>query len=167
MNSKLKATVPSNHFGLNILFLLISLFIFSFTSHPVPENPSSIRANTQKNLTDTIADSSKIYEKVEIESEYPGGVAAWQQYLSKNLHYPDEAVNNEIQGDVIIQFIVDVDGTISHVEAISGPVELRIESIRVIKKSGKWVPAMQDGKYVKSYKKQPIKFRIEVQNKKK
>jgi hypothetical protein len=167
MNSKIKATTWTNHFSLTILFPLISMFVFSFTSQPVPENPSNRRSNAEMILTDTTADSSKIYEKVEIESEYPGGVPAWQQFLSKNLHYPDAAVNNEIQGDVIVQFIVDVDGAVSDVKAISGPVELRVESIRVIKKSGKWIPAMQNGKYVKSYKKQPFKYRLEVQQKKK
>jgi len=70
-------------------------------------------------------DYDKTFTKVEIESEYPGGAAAWQRYLSKNLHYPDEAVSNEIQGDIVVQFIVDKEGNVSDVEAISGPNELR------------------------------------------
>ncbi|MFL5748594.1 MAG: energy transducer TonB, partial [Niastella sp.] len=49
----------------------------------------------------------------------------------------------------------------SDVEAISGPNELRAEAVRVIKKSGKWTPAVQNGRQVKSYKKQPIVFRLE------
>jgi protein TonB len=108
-------------------------------------------------------DYDKTFTKVEIESEYPGGPAAWQRYLLKTLHYPDEAVNNEIQGDVIVQFIVDKEGNVSEVEAISGPNELRDEAVRVIKKSGKWTAAVQNGRMVKSYKKQPIKFRLEAQ----
>ncbi len=43
---------------------------------------------------------------------------------------------------------------------MSGPAELRAEAVRVIKKSGKWTPAVQNGHHVKSYKKQPIGFRI-------
>src|SRR5882757_9454065 len=52
-------------------------------------------------------DYDKTFTKVEIESEYPGGAAAWLRYLNKNFRYPDDAVNNEVQGTVIVQFIVD------------------------------------------------------------
>ena len=106
-------------------------------------------------------DWDKTFTKVEIESEYPGGAAAWQRYLNRNLRYPQEAIDNEIQGAVVVQFIVDKEGNVSDVEAISGPNELRAEAVRVIKKSGKWTPAVQNGRQVKSYKKQPIVFRLE------
>jgi protein TonB len=108
-------------------------------------------------------DWDKTFTKVEIESEYPGGAAAWMRYLNRNLRYPQEAIDNEIQGTVIVQFIVDKEGKVSDVEAISGPEELRAEAVRVIKKSGKWTPAVQNGRQVKSYKKQPIVFRLETQ----
>lgn len=107
-------------------------------------------------------DWDKTFTKVEIESEYPGGAAAWQRYLNRNLRYPQEAIDNEVQGAVVVQFIVDKEGTVSDVEAISGPQELRGEAVRVIKKSGKWTPAVQNGRQVKSYKKQPIVFRLET-----
>jgi protein TonB len=106
-------------------------------------------------------DWDKTFTKVEIESEYPGGAAAWQRYLNRNLRYPQEAIDNEVQGAVVVQFIVDKEGNVSDVEAISGPNELRAEAVRVIKKSGKWTPAVQNGRQVKSYKKQPIVFRLE------
>lgn len=110
-------------------------------------------------------DYDKTFTKVEIESEFPGGAAAWLRYLNKNLRYPDDAVNNEIQGTVVVQFIVDKEGNVSDVQAISGPDNggLREEAVRVIKKSGKWTPAVQNGRQVKSYKKQPIVFRLEAQ----
>jgi periplasmic protein TonB len=106
-------------------------------------------------------DWDKTFTKVEIESEYPGGAAAWQRYLNRSLRYPQEAIDNEVQGPVVVQFIVDKEGNVSDVEAISGPQELRAEAVRVIKKSGKWTPAVQNGRQVKSYKKQPIVFRLE------
>lgn len=110
-------------------------------------------------------DYDKTFTKVEIESEFPGGSAAWLRYLNKNLRYPDDAVNNEIQGTVVVQFIVDKEGNVSDVQAISGPDQggLRDEAVRVIKKSGKWTPAIQNGRQVKSYKKQPIVFKLEAQ----
>jgi periplasmic protein TonB len=110
-------------------------------------------------------DYDKTFTKVEIESDFPGGASAWLRYLNKNLRYPDDAVNNEIQGTIVVQFIVDKEGNVSDVQAISGPDNggLREEAVRVIKKSGKWTPAVQNGRNVKSYKKQPIVFKLEAQ----
>ncbi|HUR12768.1 MAG TPA: TonB family protein [Flavitalea sp.] len=108
-------------------------------------------------------DWDKTFTKVEIESEYPGGSAAWIRYLYKTLRYPQEAQDNEIQGTVVVQFIVDKAGMVSDVEAVSGPQELRDEAVRVIKKSGQWTPAVQNGRQVKSYKKQPIVFKLETE----
>lgn len=100
---------------------------------------------------------------VQIESSYPGGDAAWRRYLIKNIRYPQDAQDNGIQGPVMVQFIVDKEGVVSNVEALSGPEELRGEAVRVIKKSGKWTPAIQNGMQVKSYKRQQITFAIENQ----
>jgi protein TonB len=110
-------------------------------------------------------DYDKTFVKVEIESEYPGGVPAWQRYLNKNFRYPESALNNEIQGTVMVRFIVDKDGKVSEVEAISGPAEggLREEAVRVIRQSGNWTPAIQNGRKVKSYKQQPVIFRMQNQ----
>jgi protein TonB len=110
-------------------------------------------------------DYDKTFVSVQIESSYPGGMPAWQRYLNKNLRFPEEAVNNEIQGTVVVQFIVDKEGNVSDVQAIGGPDNggLRDEAVRVIKKSGKWTPAIQNGRQVRSYKKQPITFRIDGQ----
>ncbi|MFT3827063.1 MAG: TonB family protein [Chitinophagaceae bacterium] len=109
-------------------------------------------------------DWDKTFTKVEIESSYPGGMSAWARFLNKNLsnNYPQEAIDNEIQGTVVIQFIVDKEGVVSDVEAISGPAELREAAIKVIRKSGKWNPAEQNGRKVKSYKKQPIVFQLQT-----
>lgn len=108
-------------------------------------------------------DWGKTFTKVEIESEYPGGPPAWQRYLKRNLNFPQEAVDNEIQGAVVVSFIVDTEGIVSNVAAISGPEELRAEAVRVIKKSGKWTPAIQNGHQVKSYKTQSILFRLNTE----
>ena len=99
---------------------------------------------------------------VQIESTYPGGVSAWARFLNKSFRYPEAAQSDAIQGTVVVRFIVDKDGNVSDVEAISGPDQdgLREEAVRVIKKSGKWIPAVQNGRNVKSYKQQPVVFKI-------
>lgn len=107
-------------------------------------------------------DYDRTFTKVEIESEYPGGVAAWLRYLNRNFRYPDDALNNEVQGTVVVQFVVDKEGAVSDVQAVSGPTTggLRQEAMRVIRQSGKWTPAIQNGRKVKSYKQQPIIFEL-------
>jgi len=104
----------------------------------------------------------KPFMKVEVDATFPGGPAAWLRFLNRNLRSPDEAINNGISGKVVVQFIVDKEGNVSDVVAISGPEQggLREEAIRVIKKSGKWTPAVQNGRYVKAYRSQPVIFQI-------
>jgi protein TonB len=99
---------------------------------------------------------------VEIESTYPGGLPAWARFLNKNFRYPEPAQSDGVQGTVMVRFIVDKDGNVSDVEALSGPDQdgLREEAVRVIRKSGKWIPAVQNGRNVKSYKQQPVVFKI-------
>jgi protein TonB len=127
------------------------------TAPPVSDNGKGVVEAPKKQ-----DDRDIVFSKVEIESKYPGGDAAWARFLNKNLHYPDDALNNEIQGAVMVQFIVDQEGNVSDIQVISGPTEggLREEAIRVIRKSGKWTPAIQNGHQVKSYKSQPVYFKI-------
>ncbi|HMC85584.1 MAG TPA: energy transducer TonB, partial [Chitinophagaceae bacterium] len=82
-----------------------------------------------------------IFTRVEIESQYPGGLKVWAAFVYRNLVYPQEAIDNEKEGTVQVQFIVDKEGNVSDVIAISGPEELRASGVAVIKKSGKWSPA--------------------------
>jgi protein TonB len=102
-----------------------------------------------------------LFITVQIESEYPGGKLAWTRFLHKNMGaYPQEAIDQQIQGQVVIQFIVDREGNVSNIEALSGPKELWEVAIRAVKKSGKWIPAEQNGSKVKSYKRQPVTFQL-------
>jgi protein TonB len=105
-------------------------------------------------------DLNKIFMIVQVESAYPGGMPAWIRFLKKTIEYPGLAVENEITGTVIVKFIVDEKGNVSNVEAASGPEELQEEAVRVIRKSGKWTPAIQNGRQVRSYKKQSIIFQL-------
>lgn len=111
-------------------------------------------------------DSDRIFMcNVAREAEYPGGQAAWQRYLNKSMRIPEEAIDNESQGTVVVQFVVDEDGNVSNVEAVSGPKVLGAEAVRVIKQSGKWIPAqqIQNGRYIKSYKRQPFIIHLEAE----
>jgi len=105
-------------------------------------------------------DDETIFTSVQIESSYPAGMQAWLRFVSKNFHVPEEAINNDASGTVtvMVQFVVDKEGNVSDVQAIEGPEVLKAEAVRVIRKSGKWTPAIQNGRKVNSYKRQPIKI---------
>jgi len=105
-------------------------------------------------------EAETIFKKVEIESSFPGGAQAWMRYLVKNIQDPSEASEAGIQGGITVRFIVDQEGNTSAVEAVDGAKELREEAVRVIQRSGKWIPAIQNGKKVKSYKEQRIIFKL-------
>ena len=98
--------------------------------------------------------------KVEFESTFPGGDAGWLRFLKSSLVYPPKAVRKKVEGTVVVQFIVEKDGSLSDIQAVSGPELLWDAAIKVIKESPNWKPAVQNGKKVKSYKKQPITFRL-------
>jgi protein TonB len=103
-------------------------------------------------------DTSHYEEK---ESSFAGGDKGWAKYLEKNLAYPTRAQNMAKQGQVVVQFIVDTVGHISLIEIIkSVEFSLDDETIRIIQESPAWMPAFQNGRKVKSYKKQPLTFRL-------
>jgi periplasmic protein TonB len=111
---------------------------------------------------DTVKKDSLISYKDEKESDYPGGLKAWSRYMLGNLKYPERAMNGNIQGQVAVRFIVDKQGfVIDPVIGHSVEYSLDAEAMRIIKNSGKWQPAFQNGHNVKSYKQQPINFRLQ------
>ena len=89
------------------------------------------------------------YETVEEKPEYPGGMDELSKFLSKNLRYPVICQENNIQGKVIVQFIVNKEGSIEEVSIATGvDANLDAEALRVVKMMPKWKPGKQRGKEV-------------------
>ena len=108
-----------------------------------------------------VVEEDKIFTKVEIEAEYPGGQGAWGNYLRKNLNGQVASDNSAPSGTytVIVRFIVAKDGSISDVTPeTSVGFGMEQEAVRVIKKGPNWKPAQQNGNIVKAYRRQPISF---------
>jgi protein TonB len=131
------------------------------TAPPAEESGKGVTA-----IVRTEEPADKIFTKVEIESQYAGGPAGWIRFLQKNLppNIPQDAIDNGIGGRVEVKFVVDTLGNVSDVEVVSGPKELWEMAIKVIKKSGKWTAAIQNGQKVRSYKRQPIIVEINNDN---
>ncbi|MDP4148727.1 MAG: TonB family protein [Bacteroidota bacterium] len=95
------------------------------------------------------------------ESTYPGGAPAFMRFLNKSIKYPKEAIKRDTQGTVVVQFVVNKDGTVSDLEVYkSADKYLDEEALRVLGLMSNWEPAMMAGIPLKSYKRQPIVFRF-------
>jgi protein TonB len=106
-------------------------------------------------------DENKVFEKVEVEAAFPGGEREWRKYLERNLDANTPVENGAPEGTytVVVQFIVDKEGNISDVKSLSDKgYGMEEEAIKIIKKGPKWTPAIQNGRQVKAYRKQPITF---------
>lgn len=100
----------------------------------------------------------KDFNPVEQNPEFPGGAAAWLNFLNKNLHTPDVLEANE-KKMVVIRFLVDADGVVTGFEVVrSGGNIFDEEVIRVLKKMPKWKPAIQNGHAVAVSFTQPVTF---------
>ncbi len=103
-----------------------------------------------------------IFQVVEQMPEFPGGMSALMQYLGKNIKYPTIAQENGVQGRVIVQFVVNRDGTIvDPVVVRSVDPYLDKEAIRVIKTMPKWKPGQQRGKAVRVKYTVPVTFKLQ------
>ncbi len=96
---------------------------------------------------------------VEIMPEFPGGEAALFAYLKKNIVYPQVALDNDVQGKVVVDFVVGRDGKISDVKVVKGiGFGCNEEAIRVVSGMPAWSPGGQKGRNVPVSFKVPIKF---------
>ena len=106
-------------------------------------------------------DENKIFNKVEVEASFPGGEAAWRRYLQNNLDANTPIDNGAPEGtySVIVRFIVSKDGSISDVVAeTKHGYGMEAEAVKIIKKGPKWTPALQNGRNVNAYRRQPVTF---------
>lgn len=106
----------------------------------------------------------EIFVAVEQQAEFPGGQAALMKWLSNNIRYPEAAQQNDIQGRVIVKFVVEKDGSIGNATIVKGvDKDLDREALRVVKKMPKWQPGKNNGQAVRSYFNLPVTFRLQNQ----
>ncbi len=102
-----------------------------------------------------------IYSSVEQQAEFPGGEGAMLQFINKNLQYPKDAGSAGIQGRVLIDFVVEKDGSLTNFGVLRSPNEsLSQEAIRVAQLMPKWKPGEMQGKIVRSRYVLPVQFHL-------
>lgn len=138
-------------------------------SYIIPINFSLTSAETanaqptgQGPQTATPATNDKsIFSSVEINPSFPGGEAAFRQFLVNNVKYPKAAKDANVTGRVFVQFIVEPDGSLSNMKALRDPGSgLGNEALRVLGLSPNWTPGVQNGRPVRVQYTVPINFSL-------
>ena len=103
-----------------------------------------------------------IFEIVEVRPEFPGGATAMMAWLSNNIRYPQTALEMGIQGTVLVQFVVERDGSITDINVVRTPdPSLGREAQRVVGQMPRWTPGRQGGDNVRVRFTLPVQFRIQ------
>ncbi|WP_301185949.1 energy transducer TonB [uncultured Duncaniella sp.] len=107
-------------------------------------------------------DDNKVFDVVEQKPQFPGGEAALLAYVSKNIRYPAMAQENNIQGRVVVQFVVTKTGSVGEVKVVRGKdPDLDKEAVRVVKTLPKFVPGKMNGHAVNVWYTLPIQFKLQ------
>ena len=108
-------------------------------------------------------DAERVFIDVQIKPEFPGGINGWIKYLEKNINRDLPYKNGAPPGryTVLLSFIVAKDGTIRDIKAESDPgYGSKEEAVRLMARSPKWKPAVQNGRNVIYRQKQSITFMV-------
>jgi|SRR6185312_2173729 len=102
-------------------------------------------------------DPDKVFTKVEIEAQFPGGPQAWTRYVTRAIQSQIDEFTDADYGTCVVRFIVDKTGTVSDVQATTMKGSKLAEiAVNAIRKGPKWTPAQQNGRYVNAYRLQPV-----------
>ena len=119
---------------------------------------------------DTTVPGDKVFEAVDEEAYFPGKEDGWRSFLEQNLNPTTPVDNGAPAGTytIYIQFVVDLNGKLSEIKPLTKHgYGMEAEVMRILRKSTPWIPAIQSGKPVRAYRKQPVTFQvIEVKGKK-
>ena len=124
-------------------------------------NPPKVEEET-KVVEAPKEDPNQVFTKVEVEAQFPGGEGKWNQYVQREVEKNiDDLVDDGQAGTCEVQFIVDKEGNVSNVEALSMKGSKLAEvAVNAIKRGPKWIPAIQNGRQVKAWRRQKITFRL-------
>ena len=108
------------------------------------------------------ADTDQVFQVVEVDPEFPGGMEALIKYLSENIKYPEQAKKDKIQGKVYISFVVEKDGSVADAKVLRGiGGGCDEEALRVVNAMPKWTPGKQRNTPVRVQFNLPVVFKLQ------
>ena len=146
----------------NDLSAVLETYADKNVSNPAEKELQLKKDSSAQKVVMSAASDNRIFDVVEQMPEFPGGMRAGLEFMARNLKYPTKAQEAGKQGRVIVQFIVQKDGSLSDLHVLR-PVDpwLDAEAIRVIGSMPKWKPGMQDGQAVAVKFNLPVTFALE------
>ncbi|HSN08463.1 MAG TPA: energy transducer TonB [Hanamia sp.] len=119
--------------------------------------PTTIVGTTVIATPITKSSDESTFVPIEKEAVFPGGEQAWQRYIQKAIERKLDEFNDNDYGTCVVKFIVDINGNVSNVEATTMKgTKLAEIAVNTISKGPKWIPAMQNGRYVTAARFQPV-----------
>ena len=107
----------------------------------------------------------EVFRSVEQMPQFPGGEAALMKYLQSHINYPPMAAENNVQGRVVVQFVVDKTGRVGEVKIVrSVDKDLDKEAARVCASLPKFTPGRQNGQPVSVWYTLPVSFKLQGTN---
>ena len=136
--------------------------LFINTKEYVKNGKKAIASFTVQNDEPKKNTDREVFDVVEQMPEYPGGLVELMKYISMNVHYPEAAMKTGTQGRVVVQFIIEEDGTVSDARVVQRVSdELDAEALRVVSAMPKWTPGRQKGQPVRVKYTMPVTFRLQ------
>lgn len=141
--------------------MIVSILFSCGSLNTGHKDAGSLLLNQTNNNNLIEDDGIELITAVEKSPEFPGGFEALIKYLDDNVRYPDEALEDAIEGKVIVRFDVNKDGSISNITIVrSLQTLLDAEAVRVINTMPKWKPGTQRGKPIKVGFTLPVNFSL-------
>lgn len=120
-------------------------------------SPAMAQAQDVDSITNI--ESKKVFGNPEMQPTFKGDINLW---LAQNMRYPEEAEKNNIEGKVIVSFVIEKDGSVSNIKALKSPhSSLTEEVVRLVKAMPNWNPGTMSGKPVRVKYVLPLSFKLQ------
>ena len=130
-----------------------------------PQQTETAAPDASDTATETAAPAptptDSVYEVAEVMPEFPGGTQALFKFISENLEYPQHAIDGQIEGRVVVQFVVDKTGKVGNIQVVRSIDKLLDQAaIDVVRALPAWKPGMQNGQPVHVRYTLPVSFKL-------
>ena len=164
VRKRLRKEIRRHFTDLQHLLLFTVLVLVTAIAVAAVINPNGVVRGAIEHVLG-IPEDTTIYDTPEEVASYPGDMSAFWKFLLGNVHYPESAKAERVEGRVRLRFVVEKDGRLTNFTVLESPDQrLSDEIIRVFKMMPQWQPAKNNGRPVRSYYSMPFLFKLKKQH---
>ena len=143
-----------------LVALPVAALLLMVGCKPAAQEPQQTET-AQTEVTENTPEG-EVFQVVEVDPQFEGGLEALYKYLAENIKYPEQAKSDGIQGRVFVRFVIEADGSVTNAQVLRGiGGGCDEEALRVVEAMPKWTPGMQQGKPVRVQFNLPITFKLQ------